>query len=757
MHAKYNYLSSTNSTTGICYSPASILSDMVAILSGITDKTQLTGKVMVAGNAYVGITSGSTVVTWAGANTNVNIVVGQGVSGTGIQAGSTVATITDQVGFTLSLNATATSAAVVLTLDDCATLPPSTIGTVAYAVSDTLNGAGAAQPLLIAATAHSLRQGDKVAMSATGYGVTAGTLAPDTGAVYYAEITNAANSFNVSASATATAFTSVTQASPGVFTSPGNTLLPGDALVLYNTGTLPTALALQTPYYVNGSVMFVASVGTNNILTVTSVTVGTLAVGQTVGALGIPAGATIISFGTGTGGAGTYNLSYTSGASVGLRVMTAGFAVGDSFSVCAGTGAGNANVNTTAGTLSGTVLYKKLVGCTVSGNTSSSSYNCYKLGTSGPSLSSGSSVVFWGGSNVQTLQPGMLVSGYGIPANSVVLTIQSNVSVGSGSFTLGNNGNPVNATQTISNNAALVFKPAGATSVPATPVAGVTCDTANTSILTTYTVGGWTLWDGFANAGGPDKVIMRAPLVDDATQFKYMSLSLITTDVDAAGGVALSLMESWNNGTHVATNSGGTLTATYQQRTTPLSAASMFINASARHCLMQSNVTAGIGASGANQWTGVFERTRSTPWDTPSAGYPPAVLVSGVSFQTTTITSSHLRIKNPSGGDVLAATAYLNVPSWNQAITNGPIGTAVVTKVPDGAGGFYTPLLDIRLAAPPVYAFLGGSISTACDVWLGPAYPQNLDETTYSGKTYVFLQNSATSATASSNLAIPKG
>lgn len=65
---------------------------------------------------------------------------------------------------------------------------------------------------------------------------------------------------------------------------------------------------------------FTASIATN-VLTVTAVSCGVLAVGQTVTGVGIPYGTTIASLGTGTGGTGTYNLSTTPGT-IGSESMT---------------------------------------------------------------------------------------------------------------------------------------------------------------------------------------------------------------------------------------------------------------------------------------------------------------------------------------------------------------------------------------------------------------------------------------------------
>ena len=58
-----------------------------------------------------------------------------------------------------------------------------------------------------------------------------------------------------------------------------------------------------------------------NVLTVNSITSGALNVGDIIVGTGIPAGTTIVTFGTGTGGTGTYNLS-TSPGTVSAEAMT---------------------------------------------------------------------------------------------------------------------------------------------------------------------------------------------------------------------------------------------------------------------------------------------------------------------------------------------------------------------------------------------------------------------------------------------------
>ena len=71
--------------------------------------------------------------------------------------------------------------------------------------------------------------------------------------------------------------------------------------------SLITTVAVNTAATVTGSIAV-----TTGLLTVTAVTSGTLTVGMAISGTGIPQGTTILSFGTGTGGTGTYNTSYYS-------------------------------------------------------------------------------------------------------------------------------------------------------------------------------------------------------------------------------------------------------------------------------------------------------------------------------------------------------------------------------------------------------------------------------------------------------------
>jgi len=133
----------------------------------------------------------------------------------------------------------------------------------------------------------------------------------------------------------------VTIASPCVVTCIAANLIEGTPITLTTTGALPTGLVPGTTYYVkyltsttfnlmSNYVVMTASCS-STVLTVTDVTSGTLIVGMTVyyysGGTYTSLG-TISSFGTGSGGTGTYNLSV--GGTVSSGPMNAGTIVNTS-------------------------------------------------------------------------------------------------------------------------------------------------------------------------------------------------------------------------------------------------------------------------------------------------------------------------------------------------------------------------------------------------------------------------------------------
>jgi hypothetical protein len=96
---------------------------------------------------------------------------------------------------------------------------------------------------------------------------------------------------------------------------PANTRIASLGTGVGGTGTYNLAVALPT-FNVQASFA-------TNVMTVISAN-GTLQVGQMITGAGITAGTTITSFGTGTGGAGTYNLSTSPGTLTAFTVVVGG-------------------------------------------------------------------------------------------------------------------------------------------------------------------------------------------------------------------------------------------------------------------------------------------------------------------------------------------------------------------------------------------------------------------------------------------------
>lgn len=151
---------------------------------------------------------------------------------------------------------------------------------------------------------------------------------------------------------------SISIASPCVVTCTFSTLTEGLPITLTTTDRLPTGLLPGVVYHVryltsstfnlmSGYVVLTASCA-STVLTVTAVTSGALLVGMTVsyysGGAYVSLG-TISSFGTGTGGVGTYNLSV--GGTVASSAMNAGTIINTS-----GTQAGTQYVSSRGVTLS---------------------------------------------------------------------------------------------------------------------------------------------------------------------------------------------------------------------------------------------------------------------------------------------------------------------------------------------------------------------------------------------------------------------
>jgi len=298
------------------------------------------------------------------------------------------------------------------------------------------------------------------------------------------------------------------------------------------------------------------------------------------------------------------------------------------------------------------------------------------------------------------------------------------------------------------------------------------CDQANTYIYNTYTNAEWILHD---NAAGTNRVVLKGARFDAPTGYEYAMLDFSSV----ANKFGIKLYETWNETTHTGTNVAlvstnlSSNTAFYQRINTSAGGSTIIYANKGRCILFQGNTSTGYGDDTYKAWLGCMQRSRLSPWDTVAAGYPISAVVFGASmFSNLSYSGAPLavcRIKNSAGGDLTNSVECTLKSAW---IGCGGLTLATpikstsyyetqspVFKVPDGLGGFYAPLTNIY-ANNPYRGHLGGSFSDVCDVWLGVAYPFNLDEVVTGGKTYVFLQNTKDARAESygtANICVPKG
>lgn len=148
------------------------------------------------------------------------------------------------------------------------------------------------------------------------------------------------------------------------------------------------------------------------------------------------------------------------------------------------------------------------------------------------------------------------------------------------------------------------------------------CDIANTTILTTYNVAGWTVHDA---AAGTNKVVLKAPCAHDATIFKYVSI-----DTNTAGLVKLDMHQGWDAGTHTSTLA---ISPGSYQRINLGTLGNIILFSSARYIALYGNFTSGQGAAGTGAVTtglyhlGFIAETEPTTWQIPGSVYIPAAVI----------------------------------------------------------------------------------------------------------------------------------
>ncbi|MBF0191619.1 MAG: hypothetical protein HQL99_10855 [Magnetococcales bacterium] len=270
---------------------------------------------------------------------------------------------------------------------------------------------------------------------------------------------------------------------------------------------------------------------------------------------------------------------------------------------------------------------------------------------------------------------------------------------------------------------------------------------------------GWTLHDG---AAGANAKVIKAPLADDATRFKFVEVNTNT-----AGSIITKVFEDYNATTHAGTNLCYTSdVANSNQRVSTNTAGTIHMFSSARF-LMLAGMANGQWGSGTNAGpSGCFERTRQCAWDTVSAGWPPFLFCN---LGDLAATSNGLSAYAPRYMDRVQATlSGLSAPLYG---FTGPFGSdgsnsqlsvfkmfaqlnGIDQRVPDESGGYVTPFFPISFLNYATMPEPYGEISSVCEIWALPqGIAANLDVLQKGGLDFICLQAS----TSSRIFAIRKG
>lgn len=270
------------------------------------------------------------------------------------------------------------------------------------------------------------------------------------------------------------------------------------------------------------------------------------------------------------------------------------------------------------------------------------------------------------------------------------------------------------------------------------------CDQANTEILATYNMAGWTVHDA---AAGINCIVVKAACDGDAAQYKYVAI-----DTNTPGQVFLGLYESWNAITHVGTNlTYLSLTTGNGQRWATAASGAFYLSVSARHCLLYGVSSAGNGTTNAPYApSAVLEHDRGYTWCAAGQGFTPVV------WSPSCVTAYSPRYKDTSGVVQVSANSGATFFIPGSASLNVNINSmSAYNGAPMASGTFGVPVAaPASLPSNSTGVFISGYSLT--DLYAAYGYMSAFDEMSFSGKTRVAwpLSNQGTAYT---KLLVPKG
>lgn len=256
------------------------------------------------------------------------------------------------------------------------------------------------------------------------------------------------------------------------------------------------------------------------------------------------------------------------------------------------------------------------------------------------------------------------------------------------------------------------------------------CVQASSSILTTATPAGWSVWDA---AAGTNLQVIRSPWdVSNGSGYNYVGV-----DTNTAGYISLNTYETWNNSTHIGTNGYVPTPSASGQRLNLASGGTLYIGAQNGHSIYVMSYQSGVWGS-TNITPLIFaERTRRSAWDTNSLAYPVGSLIVYGSYGSFGQSSTYAnRIVNYVGTDSTIIAGHLVTPFGGLTGNTNATQTWPTTTVPM-ANKVLQHMLVPMWHVLPVHGFLGGDCSIFSDIWFTTTTGASLDEVIVNGNSYV--------------------
>ena len=265
------------------------------------------------------------------------------------------------------------------------------------------------------------------------------------------------------------------------------------------------------------------------------------------------------------------------------------------------------------------------------------------------------------------------------------------------------------------------------------------CNKPSTTIIATIPAG-WTMHDA---AASDDSKVIKAPLADDPTKFKYARL-----DTWSAGYLIAQIYETWNATDQTYTFSCyNSNTTNYCQRWSATLPGEINIFASERYFIMASLYNGLWGSSSSSGPSGCIERTRMNPWDTVIAGWPPFAFTNFGTMTSSGGGSYAPRILRRTGAELSGNTAQLYCYAGSYGTVGSLFGAfnGVDQQVPDGEGGSLLPFYPLTMWAYQYMPTPYGEMTELCDIWIIPqGSAANKDIIQKGGLDYMCLQANGT-------------